>query len=101
MALPGATNQLVSAVLEANERTVVVVISGTPVEMPWATSAGTIMQSFYGGGESGNGLADVLFGKVNPSSKLPLTFPKVRSTYSHSCEASLAHGRETKMPLRI
>ncbi|CAE6475372.1 unnamed protein product [Rhizoctonia solani] len=76
MSLPGATNQLVSAVLEANKRTIVVVISGTPVTMPWASAANTVIQSFYGGGESGNGLADVLFGKVNPSTKLPLSFPK-------------------------
>ncbi|CAE7214859.1 unnamed protein product [Rhizoctonia solani] len=75
MSLPGATNQLVSSVLEANERTIVIVISGTPVTMPWAPEAGTLIQSFYGGGESGNGLADILFGKVNPSSKLPLSFP--------------------------
>ncbi|KAH7343148.1 putative beta-glucosidase precursor [Rhizoctonia solani] len=76
MSLPGATNQLVSAVLEANKQTIVVVISGTPVVMPWVARASTVIQSFYGGGESGNGLADVLFGKVNPSSKLPLSFPK-------------------------
>ncbi|CAE6497140.1 unnamed protein product [Rhizoctonia solani] len=76
MSLPGATNQLVSAILEANKQTVVVVISGTPVTMPWAATTSTIIQYFYGGGESVNGLADVLFGKVNPSSKLPLSFPK-------------------------
>ncbi|CAE6450341.1 unnamed protein product [Rhizoctonia solani] len=76
MSLPGATNRLVSAVLETNKRTIVVVISGTPVAMPWVSTASTIIQSFYAGGESGNGLADVLFGKVNPSSKLPLSFPK-------------------------
>ncbi|CAE6529879.1 unnamed protein product [Rhizoctonia solani] len=78
MSLPGATNRLVSAILEANTQTVVVVISGTPVAMPWASTASTIIQSFYGGGESGNGLADVLFGNVNPSSKLPLSFPKAK-----------------------
>ncbi|CAE6442162.1 unnamed protein product [Rhizoctonia solani] len=77
LSLPGATNQLISAVLEANKQTVIVVISGTPVAMPWASTASTVIQSFYGGGESGNGLADVLFGNVNPSSKLPLSFPKV------------------------
>lgn len=77
MSLPRATNRLVSAVLKANKRTVVVNISGTPVSMPWASAASTIVQSFYSGGEAGNGLADVLFGKVNPSSKLPLTFPIV------------------------
>ncbi|KAF8748550.1 glycosyl hydrolase 3 family [Rhizoctonia solani] len=77
MSLPGATNQLVSAVLKANKQTIIVVISGTPVTMPWASEASAVIQSFYGGGESGNGLADVLLGKVNPSSKLPLSFPKV------------------------
>ncbi|KAF8687616.1 glycosyl hydrolase 3 family, partial [Rhizoctonia solani] len=75
MELPRATNRLVSAVLETNKNTAVVVISGTPVSMPWADTASTIVQSFYSGGEAGHGLADVLFGKVNPSSRLPLSFP--------------------------
>ncbi|KAG8738833.1 hypothetical protein FRC10_006444 [Ceratobasidium sp. 414] len=75
MSLPGATDRLVSAVLAANKRTALVVISGTPVSMPWAAPASTIVQSFYSGGEAGNGMADTLFGKINPSSKLPLTFP--------------------------
>lgn len=77
MHLPRATDKLVSAVLAVNKNTVIVIISGTPVAMPWVESASTIVQSFYGGGEAGNGLADVLFGKVNPSSRLPLTFPIV------------------------
>jgi beta-glucosidase len=77
MELPRATNRLVSAVLEANKNTTVVVISGTPVAMPWADTASTIVQSFYAGGEAGHGLADILFGKVNPSSRLPLSFPIV------------------------
>ncbi|CAE6481260.1 unnamed protein product [Rhizoctonia solani] len=84
MELPRATNRLVSAVLEANKNTAVIVISGTPVAMPWAGSASTIVQSFYSGGEAGNGLADVLFGKLNPSSRLPLTFPiRDEDTPSH------------------
>ncbi|KAK0243159.1 glycoside hydrolase family 3 protein [Armillaria nabsnona] len=74
--LPGLTNDLVSKVLQANPRTVVVNQSGTPVEMPWIDDADTALQAFYGGNELGNGLADVLFGKVNPSAKLSLTFPK-------------------------
>ncbi|KAK0461743.1 glycoside hydrolase family 3 protein [Desarmillaria tabescens] len=76
MKLPGLTNDLVSKVLQANPRTVVVNQSGTPVEMPWIDDADTVLQAFYGGNELGNGLADVLFGKVNPSAKLSLTFPK-------------------------
>lgn len=75
LVLPRATNKLIQAVLDVNKNTVVVIISGAPVSMPWVDSASTIVQSFYAGGEAGNGLADVLFGKVNPSSRLPLTFP--------------------------
>ncbi|KZP20178.1 glycoside hydrolase family 3 protein [Athelia psychrophila] len=76
MELPGLTNRLVSEVLAANPKAVIVNQSGTPVAMPWADQAGTLVQAFYGGNELGNGLADVLFGKVNPSGKLALTFPK-------------------------
>ncbi|KAI0340912.1 glycoside hydrolase family 3 protein [Trametopsis cervina] len=76
MTLPGLTNQLVTEVLAANPNTVVVNQSGTPVELPWIDSAHTLLQAFYGGNEVGNGIADVLFGKVNPSGKLSLTFPK-------------------------
>ena len=46
--------------------------------MPWVDQAHTLLQAFYGGDELGNGLADVIFGKVNPSGKLALTFPFVR-----------------------
>ncbi|KAJ3516286.1 hypothetical protein NLJ89_g1217 [Agrocybe chaxingu] len=76
MELPGLTNRLVSEVLSANPNTVVINQSGTPVRIPWVNEAATLLQAFYGGNELGNGLADVLFGKVNPSGKLPLTFPK-------------------------
>ncbi|RXW24715.1 hypothetical protein EST38_g1191 [Candolleomyces aberdarensis] len=73
--LPGLTNRLVSEVLKANPATVVVNQSGSAVTMPWAKEASALVQAFYGGNELGNGLADVLFGRVNPSAKLPLTFP--------------------------
>jgi beta-glucosidase len=76
MELPGHTNRLVSAILDAQPNTIVVNQSGSPVAMPWADQATTILQAFYGGNELGNGLADVLFGKVNPSGKLALTFPR-------------------------
>lgn len=75
MDLPGYSNDLVSAVVAANPSTVVVVQSGTPVRMPWASQASTILQAWYGGNETGNAIADILFGKQNPSGKLSLSFP--------------------------
>ncbi|USP81333.1 family 3 glycoside hydrolase [Curvularia clavata] len=75
MKLPGRTDDLIAAVAAANPRTVVVVQSGTPVSMPWADTVAGIMQTWYGGNETGNAIADVLFGDVNPSGKLPLSFP--------------------------
>ncbi|GAA6003128.1 hypothetical protein JCM10207_001762 [Rhodosporidiobolus poonsookiae] len=76
MRLPGDTDALVEAVLAANPHTIVVNQSGTPVEMPWLDRAPTVIHTFFGGNELGNGLADVVFGAANPSGKLPLTFPK-------------------------
>ena len=73
--LPGDTNELVSAILAAQSNTIVVNQSGTPVEMPWVDGTSALLQAFYGGNNVGEGLADVLFGKYNPSAKLPLSFP--------------------------
>lgn len=58
-----------------NPNTAIVIQSGTPVAMPWVDSAPAVMQAWYGGNETGNAIADVLFGDVNPGGKLPLTFP--------------------------
>lgn len=71
----GSQDRLVEAVLAANPNTIVVVQSGSPVTMPWADRVPTIVQAWYQGQEAGNALADVIFGKVNPSGKLPTTFP--------------------------
>jgi beta-glucosidase len=73
--LPGYTNELVSAVLAANPNTVVVNQSGTPVEFPWLKDAKALVHAWFGGNELGNAIADVLYGDVNPSGKLSLTFP--------------------------
>jgi beta-glucosidase len=67
---------LIAAVVIANPSTVVVMQSGTPVEMPWASNTKAMIHAWYGGNETGNAIADVLFGNVNPSAKLPLSFPK-------------------------
>ncbi|KAI8624219.1 glycoside hydrolase family 3 protein [Xylariaceae sp. FL1651] len=72
----GSQDRLIEAVLKANPRTVVVNQSGSPVTMPWADNVPAIIQAWYQGQEAGNALADVLFGRRNPSGKLPCTFPR-------------------------
>ena len=75
--LPYGQNELLARVLEANPRTVVVLVNGGPVEMdPWLAKTPAVLEAWYPGMEGGNALARVLFGDVNPSGKLPFTFPR-------------------------
>lgn len=76
MDLPTGSDELIQAVCSANPNTVVVVQSGTPVTMhKWVDNANALVQAWYGGNETGNAIADVVFGETNPSGKLPLSFP--------------------------
>ena len=75
--LPYGQDELIQRVVEANPRTIVVLVAGSPVEMgPWLQRVPAVLVSWYGGMEAGNALARILFGDVNPSGKLPCTFPK-------------------------
>ncbi|EAZ63743.1 beta-glucosidase [Scheffersomyces stipitis CBS 6054] len=76
MDIPGATNQLIEEVLKVNKNVVIVNQSGSPVTMPWAEKVPALVHAWYGGNELGNTIADVLFGDVNPSGKLSMSFPK-------------------------
>ena len=76
MHLPPYSDELIKAVTRANKNTAVVIQSGTPVTMPWLSSLHALLQAWYGGNECGNAIADVIFGDVNPSGRLPLTFPR-------------------------
>lgn len=76
MKLPGALDELIAAVTAANPNTVVVMQTGTPEEMPWLDATPAVVQAWYGGNETGNCIADVVFGDANPSGKLSLSFPK-------------------------
>ena len=69
-------NNLVEAVAKVQPKTIVVLKTGSAVIMPWIDDVPAVLKAWYPGEESGNAVADVLFGKVNPSGKLPLTFPK-------------------------
>ncbi|ACL76783.1 glycoside hydrolase family 3 C-terminal domain-containing protein [Ruminiclostridium cellulolyticum] len=76
MALPYEQDKLLSRVLDANPNTVVVIISGSPVNMSgWIDKAPTVMQGFFSGMHGGTALAAVLFGDENPSGHLPFTIP--------------------------
>jgi len=73
--LPGEQNRLIREVARANENTIVVLINGAPVSMPWLNEVNALLEAYYPGQEGGNAIANVLFGDVNPSGKLPETFP--------------------------
>ena len=74
--LPSNQNELIETICKLNKNTVVVLNTGSPCEMPWIDNANAILQCWFHGQEFGNSLADILIGKVNPSGKLPTTFPK-------------------------
>ncbi|KAJ9114084.1 hypothetical protein QFC22_005904 [Naganishia vaughanmartiniae] len=73
--LPGATNKLVEALLDVRPDTVICNQSGSTWAFPWVDKATTLLQSWFGGDETGNAIADVLLGRVNPAGRLPLSFP--------------------------
>jgi len=84
-ALPYNQDALIAELLKVNPNLGVVLVSGNAVAMPWTSTVKGIMQAWYLGSETGNALADVLSGDVNPSGKLPFTFPvKLEDNAAHS-----------------
>lgn len=76
MNMPFGQDELIKAVVKANPRTVVVLMGGGPIDMTqWESSVPAILQAWYPGMEGGTALAAILYGDVNPSGKLPMTFP--------------------------
>ena len=75
MDLVGEQAALIEAVAEANSRTVVILQTGSPVTMPWLDKPAAVLQAWFCGQECGNAVADVLFGQVDASGRLPQTFP--------------------------
>src|SRR5271157_550881 len=79
LALPEKQGALVSAVAAANPHTIVVLETGGPVIMPWVDSVSAVLESWYPGIRGAQAIANILFGEVNHSGKLPLTFPKAEA----------------------
>ena len=75
LALPADQDRLISEVAAANPRTIVVLNTASAVTMPWLSNVAAVLEAWYPGQTDGTALADVLFGKANPSGKLPVTFP--------------------------
>ena len=77
MDMPFGQDELIKAVVKANPKTIVVLIGGGPIDVSqWVNNVPGILQAWYPGMEGGNALAKIIFGAVNPSGKLPMTFPK-------------------------
>jgi beta-glucosidase len=92
LSLPENQDRLIEQVAAANPRTIVVLETGTAVLMPWIDQVGGVLEAWYAGSKGADALANVLFGDVNPSAKLPITFPR--------SEADLPHPELVKPPDR-
>lgn len=76
LALPEDQDRLITEVAKANPNLAVVLETGGPVLMPWAEKVGAILEAWYPGTNGGDAIANLLFGRANPSGKLPVTFPR-------------------------
>ncbi|HEX5226201.1 MAG TPA: glycoside hydrolase family 3 C-terminal domain-containing protein, partial [Bryobacteraceae bacterium] len=83
LSLPEHQDELIAQVAAANPHTVVVVESGGPVTMPWAGQVSAILEAWFAGSKGSDAVANVLFGDVNPSAKLPVTFPRSEADLPH------------------
>jgi beta-glucosidase len=83
LSLPDNQDQLVSQVAAANPHTIVVLETGGPVLMPWIDNVSAALEAWYPGIRGGEAIANILFGEVNPSAKLPVTFPKREADLPH------------------
>jgi beta-glucosidase len=91
LSLPGKQNELISAVAAANPRTIVVLITGTPVTMPWIDQVAGVMEAWYPGIAGGQAIANLIFGSAVPSGKLPITFAGSEADLPHERIFGMTH----------
>ena len=98
LSLPDHQDDLVNQVAAANPHTVVVLETGGPVTMPWLDKVSAILEAWYPGVRGGEAVARLLFGDVNPSGKLPVSFPKSEADLPHLSVAGMLPGEPGKPP---
>jgi beta-glucosidase len=84
LSLPDNQDDLIAKVAAANPHTIVVLETGNPISMPWVDHASAIVEAWFPGNRGAEALANILFGDVNPSAKLPITFPKSEADLPHT-----------------
>ena len=83
LSLPHQQDDVIAAVAAANPHTIVVLETGNPVTMPWVNAPAAILEAWYAGSDGADAVGNVIFGTVNPSGKLPNTFPKSEADLPH------------------
>ena len=98
LSLPNGQDALIDAVASANPNTIVVLETGGAVTMPWINKVSGVLAAWYPGIRGGEAIANILFGKVNPSGKLPITFPVSEADLPHPVEAKQPASEATEIP---
>ncbi len=83
LSLPDNQDALIAQVAAANPHTIVVLETGTAVTMPWLDKVAAVLEAWYAGSKGADAVANILFGDVNPSAKLPMTFPRSEADLPH------------------
>lgn len=83
LSLPENQDAMIEQVAAANPRTIVVLETGTAVTMPWLHQVRGVLEAWYAGSKGADAVANILFGEVNPSAKLPMTFPRSEADLPH------------------
>jgi beta-glucosidase len=100
LTLPNGQDVLVQAVTAANPNTIVVLETGNPVVMPWHEQANAIVEAWFPGEAGGQAIAEILTGRVNPSGRLPITFPRNIEQTPHPKLAGFATPQDTPTEIR-
>jgi beta-glucosidase len=96
LSLPEKQDALIDQVAAANPHTIVVLETGTAVTLPWIDKVGGVLEAWYAGSKGADAVANILFGDVNPSAKLPMTFPRSVADLPHPQLAKPPQGQRRK-----